>query len=87
MYGDICFLFHIISIICMYILSFQLNRAEFEGLDDETRVQYEGYRPGMYVRMEFDNFPCEFITNFNASYPVIVGGLLENESNMGFIRV
>lgn len=65
----------------------QLNRAEFEGLDDEARVQYEGYRPGMYVRMEFDKFPCEFITNFNASYPVIVGGLLENESNMGFIRV
>uniref|UniRef100_A0A0P4WGX0 Bms1-type G domain-containing protein n=1 Tax=Scylla olivacea TaxID=85551 RepID=A0A0P4WGX0_SCYOL len=65
----------------------QLNRAEFEGLDDEARVQYEGYRPGMYVRMEFDKFPCEFITNFNASYPVIVGGLLENESNMGFIRI
>lgn len=65
----------------------QLNRAEFEGLDDETRVQYEGFRPGMYVRMEFSDFPCEFITNFNATYPVIVGGLLENESNMGFIRV
>ena len=21
-------------------------------MDDETRIQYEGYRPGMYVRME-----------------------------------
>lgn len=30
----------------------QRNRAEFEGLDDQTRVQYEGYRPGTYVRME-----------------------------------
>ncbi|KAK3856415.1 hypothetical protein Pcinc_037266 [Petrolisthes cinctipes] len=65
----------------------QLNRAEFEGLDDQLRVQYEGFRPGLYVRMEFSNFPCEFITNFDASYPVIVGGLLENETNMGFIRV
>ena len=28
------------------------NRAEFEGLDEQTRVQYEGFRPGTYVRME-----------------------------------
>ncbi|KAK7084476.1 Glycoside hydrolase 2 (Mannanase, beta-galactosidase) [Halocaridina rubra] len=65
----------------------ELNRKEFEILDDDTRVQYEGFRPGMYVRMEFGNFPCEFVTNFDPSYPVIVGGLLENESNMGFVRV
>ncbi|KAG7153836.1 Ribosome biogenesis protein BMS1-like [Homarus americanus] len=65
----------------------QLNRQEFEGLDDELRVQYEGYRPGLYVRMEFSHFPCEFITNFDPSYPVIVGGLLDNENNMGFVRV
>ena len=30
----------------------QRNRAEFEGLDEQTRVQYEGFRPGTYVRME-----------------------------------
>ena len=30
----------------------QLNKSEFDSLDDETRIQYEGYRPGMYVRME-----------------------------------
>lgn len=65
----------------------ELNRKEFEGLDDETRVQYEGFRAGMYVRMEFERFPCEFITNFDPSYPVIAGGLLENENNNGFIRV
>ena len=28
------------------------NRAEFEDLDEQTRVQYEGFRPGCYVRME-----------------------------------
>ena len=29
-----------------------LNRKEFENLDDDVRVQYEGFRAGMYVRME-----------------------------------
>jgi len=65
----------------------QLNREEFEQLDDEQRVQYEGYRPGMYIRMEFSRIPCEFSTNFDASYPIVVGGLLDNEQKMGFIRV
>ena len=30
----------------------ELNRKEFEGLDDESRVLLEGLRPGTYVRME-----------------------------------
>lgn len=31
---------------------FQLNQSEFQDMDDEARVQYEGFRPGMYVRVE-----------------------------------
>lgn len=31
--------------------------------------------------------PCEFVTNFDAKYPVILGGLLSSEDKMGFIQV
>ncbi|XP_060080432.1 ribosome biogenesis protein BMS1 homolog [Ylistrum balloti] len=64
----------------------QLNRAEFENMDDDVRVNYEGFRPGMYVRVEVNNVPCEFVTNFDASYPVILGGLLNVESNVGYLQ-
>ena len=30
----------------------QLNQSEFQDMDDETRAQYEGFRPGVYVRVE-----------------------------------
>ena len=30
----------------------ELNRLEFEKMDDSTRVEYEGFKAGMYVRVE-----------------------------------
>lgn len=64
-----------------------INKSEFEGMDDELRVQYEGFRPGMYVRMEIEQVPCELVTNFNPAYPIIVGALLAGEENIGFVQV
>ncbi|KAM9379932.1 ribosome biogenesis protein BMS1 homolog [Phaethornis superciliosus] len=65
----------------------QLNRAEFEDQDDETRVQYEGFRPGMYVRIEVENVPCEFVLNFDPHYPIILGGLGNSEGNVGYVQL
>jgi ribosome biogenesis protein BMS1 len=42
-------------------------------MEDDVRVNYEGFRPGMYVRVEIEDIPCEFVTNFDATYPVILG--------------
>ncbi|XP_043912218.1 ribosome biogenesis protein BMS1 homolog [Protopterus annectens] len=65
----------------------QLNRAEFEDQDDETRVQYEGYRPGMYIRVEINDVPCEFVGNFDPHYPIILGGLGNSEGNVGYLQM
>ncbi|XP_028844933.1 ribosome biogenesis protein BMS1 homolog isoform X2 [Denticeps clupeoides] len=65
----------------------ELNRAEFEDVDDETRVQYEGFRPGMYVRLEIPSLPCEFVTNFDPHYPIILGGLGGSEGNVGYLQM
>ena len=65
----------------------QMNKSEFDGMDDELRVQYEGFRPGMYVRMEIEDVPCELVLNFNPLYPLIVGALLSGEENIGFVQV
>ncbi|KAI1291960.1 Ribosome biogenesis protein bms1 [Halotydeus destructor] len=61
----------------------KLNRAEFEDLDDVVRVSYEGFRPGMYLRIQLESVPCELIENFNSDSPLILGGLLSGESNIG----
>lgn len=63
-----------------------LDDNEFKDLPDEQRVLYEGYRPGMYVRIEISDMENEFITNFDPKYPLIIGGLLPNEDQLGYIN-
>jgi len=65
----------------------QLNRAEFDGLTDEARIKYEGFRPGLYVRVQINEMPAEFIDNFEPTYPIILGGLLSAEQNVGYVTV
>ena len=65
----------------------QLNRAEFEDVDAESRALVEGYRPGSYVRIELADVPCEMIEHFDPTYPIVVGGLLPAEERFGYIQV
>jgi len=64
-----------------------LNEEEFEGMDIDARAKIEGYRSGMYVRLELDNIPCEMIENFDAKFPIIVGGLLNEEQRFGYVTI
>jgi ribosome biogenesis protein BMS1 len=65
----------------------QVNSKEFEDDDVELRAQVEGRRAGSYVRIIFENMPCEFIENFDPSFPMVVGGLLPSEETFGFVQV
>jgi ribosome biogenesis protein BMS1 len=65
----------------------QTNRAEFEHDDPHTRAMVEGYRPGSYVRLLIKDMPCEFVENFDPTYPVLVGGLLTTENQFGWVQV
>lgn len=48
-------------------------------------MQYEGVRQGVYVKVVLRHVPFEFTKGFRPSLPLILGGLLAHESNMGII--
>ncbi|KRZ02658.1 Ribosome biogenesis protein bms1 [Trichinella zimbabwensis] len=65
----------------------ELNKNEFANMDDDQRVLYEGFRPGMYVRMQIESIPYELVDNFDPSYPYVIGGLLAAETTIGCVQV
>ena len=41
-----------------------VNRTEFANDDEESRLQFEGFRPGLYVRLELAEVPCRVSRKF-----------------------
>ena len=65
----------------------EINKREFEELDTESRIKVEGYLPGTYVRMVLHGIPCEFVQRFDPHFPIVIGGLLNDEQRFGYIQV
>lgn len=65
----------------------EINKAQFDEMDAETRIKIEGFRAGSYVKIVFDKLPCEFVENLNPEYPIVLGGLLSTESRFGIMNV
>lgn len=65
----------------------EINKAEYEEMDPETRTKIEGYRAGSYVKIVFEKLPCEFVENLDPEYPIVLGGLLSTESRFGIMNV
>ncbi|KAK9460662.1 uncharacterized protein V1516DRAFT_625304 [Lipomyces oligophaga] len=65
----------------------EINKAEFDEMDSDTRDRIEGFRSGCYVRIVIDNISCEFIETFDPKFPVVMGSLLASEDRFGFLQV
>ncbi|KAK4121726.1 DUF663-domain-containing protein [Parathielavia appendiculata] len=65
----------------------EINKAEFEELDESQRTSVEGYRAGKYAKMVIEGVPAEFVRNFQARLPIVVGGLSATEDRFGFVQV
>ncbi|KAI0394348.1 GTP binding protein Bms1 [Xylariaceae sp. FL0594] len=64
-----------------------INKAEFENLDERQRLAVEGLTAGKYVSVVLERVPAEFITHFSARRPLIIGSLTPLEDRFGFLQV
>ena len=64
-----------------------INKAEFEVLDEGQRLNVEGFRAGMYAKIVIEGVASEFVTRFDPRMPIIVGGLSATEDRYGFVQV
>ncbi|KAG9403175.1 Glycoside hydrolase 2 (Mannanase, beta-galactosidase) [Aphanomyces cochlioides] len=63
------------------------NAEEFGKEGENTRLQLEGFRNGLYVRIEIHDVPAEFVTGALPTLPILVGGLLPHEHALGLMRL
>jgi ribosome biogenesis protein BMS1 len=64
----------------------QLNISELNDLDEDTRVEIEGFRTGTYVRLEVHDVPFELVEHFDPRHPILVGGIGLGEDNTGYMQ-
>tara|TARA_R110002003_G_scaffold296_11_gene18698 strand:- start:6349 stop:9639 length:3291 start_codon:yes stop_codon:yes gene_type:complete len=64
-----------------------INRAEFDQLDELSRVRVEGHKAGSYVRIVLEKVPYEFSANFNPRFPILIGGLTPTEERFGYVQI
>ncbi|XP_048571051.1 ribosome biogenesis protein BMS1 homolog isoform X2 [Triticum urartu] len=65
----------------------QMNISELNDLDEDTRVEIEGFRTGTYVRLEIHGVPYELVEHFDPCHPILVGGIGLGEENTGYMQV
>ncbi|XP_015952101.1 uncharacterized protein LOC107476745 [Arachis duranensis] len=64
----------------------QMNIAELNDLDEDTRLEIEGFRTGTYLRLEVHDVPCEMVEYFDPYHPILVGGIGLGEENVGYMQ-
>ncbi|KAL3922182.1 MAG: hypothetical protein SGILL_002342 [Bacillariaceae sp.] len=62
------------------------NQEEFGSEGQRSRLRHEGFRQGVYCRIRIDGVPAAFLANYNPEFPLVLGGLTPQETNLGFVR-
>ncbi|GKY93258.1 hypothetical protein MPSEU_000293400 [Mayamaea pseudoterrestris] len=62
------------------------NQEEFGEDGERARQRHEGFRQGLYCRVQIDGIPAAFISSFNPNLPLILGGLTPQETSLGLVR-
>ena len=62
------------------------NQEEFGEEGERSRLRHEGFRQGLYCRIRIDGVPSSFLASFDPVYPLVLGGLTPQETNLGFVR-
>lgn len=65
----------------------QRNIAELNDLDEETRLEIEGFQTGTYLRLELHDVPYEMVEHFDPCDPILVGGIGLGEEHVGYMQV
>ncbi|KAK9904441.1 hypothetical protein M0R45_000666 [Rubus argutus] len=64
----------------------QMNKAELNDIDEDTRIDIEGFRTGTYLRLEVHDVPYEMVKYFDPCHPILVGGIDLGEQNVGYMQ-
>ncbi|XP_061948026.1 uncharacterized protein LOC133671322 [Populus nigra] len=64
----------------------QRNIAELNDLDEETRLEIEGFQTGTYLRLELHDVPYEMVEHFDPCDPILVGGIGLGEEHVGYMQ-
>ncbi|CAA7026396.1 unnamed protein product [Microthlaspi erraticum] len=64
----------------------QMNLLELNNLDEDARIEIEGFRTGTYVRLEIHNVPYEMVDFFDPCHPIVVGGIGFGEDSPGYMQ-
>jgi ribosome biogenesis protein BMS1 len=64
-----------------------INRSEFDQLDENSRVRVEGFKAGTYARLILNDVPYEFCAKFDPRMPLIIGGITATEERFGFVQI
>jgi ribosome biogenesis protein BMS1 len=61
-------------------------REQFGQEGERGRLQLEGFRQGLYCRIQIEDVPAKFLTSYDPNMPLVIGGLMPQECNLGLVR-